>query len=716
MNTRNDILWRVRLVFLFVVVLAVLVFSQAAYTQFAKGAYYKKIALTRDVDTFDVASIRGNILASDGSLLAVSVPIYELRIDAAADIYNPKNKLHIDYQNKVANTAQGLANIFGNQSAADFMNMLTTARQQKSRYKMLKDKVTFKQLKLARELPLFRMVRTDKDGKLVRLPGKSPLIIIEESRREFPFKNLAARTIGYVNRNGNTPVLVGLEGSFENELAGTQGKVIKRRISGGVWMPADADNIIDPHNGKDLLTTIDVGLQDVAEDALLISLENHNADYGCVVVMEVSTGKIKAIANLGREPGGGYSERYNYAIGASIEPGSTFKLASVMAGVEKGYFKTTDLVDEHNGEMYYGGKRMTDSEPHNNRLKSISHAFETSSNVGISQAVVQAFKDRPEEYYEQLKKFGLHKATDISVLGEGKPYINNPNEANWSRTVSLPFMSIGYAVKFTPLQMLSFYNAVANNGKLMQPYIIESILEYGKVVTQFEPTVLNQSICSQSTIDAVKPLLEGVVLRGTAKRLQNNACRIGGKTGTAKIFENGTYESGKLRALFVGFFPINNPKYSCIVVVENARQAGTHGAEVSAPVFKAIADRIYASNLSLTEFVTPGDGHKTTLQIKAGNRENTEKTLENLHYGYKSPEDAEWIKPTMQNGDLHLTPTATHTQKVPNVLGMGLQDALYLMQSRGIRATVSGKGKVVSQSVPAGTQLNQAQSIALRLN
>jgi cell division protein FtsI (penicillin-binding protein 3) len=713
MNTRKDILWRVRLVFLLIVLLSVCVFGKAIHTQIFKGAYYQKIADRRDVDTCEITSIRGNILAADGSLMAVSVPMYELYFDAHADVYNKKNKRHIHYENAAQNTATGLANIFGNQSATDYMRMLTTARQENNRYKSLKKQVNYKQLKLVKNLPLFKMMTNGK-----RLNGKSPLIVVEQSRRAYPFGNLAARTIGYVNKQPSAAgVFVGLEGNFDNELSGTRGIVIKRRLSGGAWMPADG-NIIDPNDGKDILTTIDVALQDVAQNALMNAMTKHNADYGCVIVMEVATGKIKAIANLGSTGSGTYAEKYNYAIGASIEPGSTFKLASVMAGLEKNYFKITDQIDLHNGSMYYGNSRMTDAKQHNERMQTIAHAFEKSSNVGISQAVWKGFKNNQNEFFEQLQQFHLHEPTGIEIAGETNPQIRNPADIGknaWNNKVSLPFQSIGYSVQLTPLQILRFYNAIANNGKMMKPYIVDAILEYGKVTTQYSPTVIDASICSQSTIDAAKILLEGVVLRGTAQALKNNACRIGGKTGTAQIYQNNSYNKEALRAMFAGFFPIDNPKYSCIVMVENARQAGTHGAEVSAPVFKAIADRIYATNLSLTENTKPASTYKTRIQIKAGNRSNTERTLENMHYAYTTTDDAEWITPTMTDNKLQLNRTAATTTKVPNVQGMGLQDALYLMETRGIRTTASGKGKVATQSVAAGTNITKVRHVHLVL-
>ncbi|MCK4639399.1 MAG: penicillin-binding protein 2, partial [Bacteroidales bacterium] len=423
--------------------------------------------------------------------------------------------------------------------------------------------------------------------------------MIPKTIRKMPFKELAKRTIGYENKKEN--LFVGLEGAYSEYLEGKKGKQLRQRICNGDWKPIQDENEIEPQNGKDIITTIDINIQDVAENALLEHLKEHKAFQGCAILMEVETGYIKAIANLQYDSSDNkYKESYNYAFAENVEPGSTFKLASMIAVIEDRKVNLSDTIDTGDGWIVYYNRTMRDAYKIRDGKITCREAFEKSSNVGVSMIIWDAYKKNPEKFVEHLYDMSLNKPLGIEFQGEGHPFIKHPKDKKIWYGTTLPWMSVGYEISLTPLQILTFYNAVANGGKMVKPMFVKEIRQTGKTIKTFKPVVINKSICSKRTIDTVQSLLEGVVERGTAKSLNNSIYKIAGKTGTAQIAnKNKGYNKGFYNASFVGYFPADDPKYSCIVVVNKPSGGKYYGSSVAAPVFKEIADKVYATQLDI---------------------------------------------------------------------------------------------------------------------
>jgi cell division protein FtsI (penicillin-binding protein 3) len=476
---------------------------------------------------------------------------------------------------------------------------------------------------------------------------------------------------------------------------------------------------IEPRDGNDITTTLDINIQDVTEAALLRALERHNADHGCAIVMEVATGQIKAIANLGRDgEDGPFYEKYNYAIGESAEPGSTFKLASMMVALERGDVKLTDSVDLEKGTFRFYDRIMRDSEKHNYNNMSVADLFAISSNVGISKIINELYGSSPSVFIDGVKKLGLDRPTGIEITGEGQPVIKDPKAKGWSG-VTLPWMSVGYELRLTPLQTLAFYNAVANNGQWMKPYLVQEIRNYGEVVTRYKPEVLENRIASKSTIEQAQALLSLVVEKGTGKNLQGKEYTAAGKTGTALIADNSAGYKGKIkyRASFAGYFPADAPKYSVIVVVANPTMGVYYGGSVAGPVFKEIADKVYASHINpYLEAPDQSEQQRPQLVLKNGRWDETELVLRKLQQSYQGKIESEWVRAQAADSLLQLSELNISNQLVPQVTGMGLKDALFLLENAGLRVIPVGKGKVVRQSLKAGTRHQKNQQIVIELS
>jgi cell division protein FtsI (penicillin-binding protein 3) len=685
MDVKKDILWRVYSVYFFICLFGAAIIFQTVRIQFVEGAHWRKMADSTTTDYRTIEAVRGNIYAEDGSLLATSLPIYEVRMDVNAEtltesIFN-KNLDSLCYH---------LSELFQNKPAKEYKKALRAARRNGDRYFLLHREVSFNELKVLRTFPMFRMGRY-----------KGGLITIQKSRRERPFQLLASRTIGY-ERAGQP---VGLEGAFNAYLMGISGKRLSRKLSGGNWMPVNPDNDeneIEPQDGNDLMSTIDINIQDVAEHSLYTQLALHNADHGCVVLMEVSTGAIKAIANLGRDAEGTYSEKYNYAVGESTEPGSTFKLASLVCAIEDGYVDITDSVNTTGGNTKFYDRVMKDSHEGGFGKITIQRAFEVSSNVGISKVIYQNYAKQPQKFVDHLVKMHLGQPLGLQIPGEADPIIKSTKDKYWYGT-TLPWMSIGYEVQMTPLQILSFYNAIANNGKIVKPMFVTEVQKKGKCIKAFKPVIENEVICSQATITKVKQMLEGVVERGTATNLKNDLYKIAGKTGTAQIADgNSSYKTSKMRyqASFVGYFPAENPKYSCIVVVNEPSNGIYYANVVAAPVFKDIADKVFAARLDMHKDIDQEAPTLVTAPIaKTGIRK--EKALEvfcpSLTDNYQE-EEKKWKE-----------------DEIPDVKGMGLQDAIFLLENKGIQVKVIGKGTIARQSLEAGSNYEKGVEMVLEL-
>lgn len=698
MSVKRDIVWRIYISFSLIAVLGLGIIVQAVRIQTVQGAYYRDLADSLTTSYRSIEAIRGNIYAIDGSLLATSVPIYDVRLDTRVD-----GLTDAIFEQKVDSLATGLSRMFGDLSPREYARKIREARRAGKRNLLLRRNIDYQQLQAMKELPILNLGRY-----------KGGMVVEQKTKREMPFRHLARRTIGYA-MSGVSPV--GLEGAFDAELAGIGGKRLMQKIAGGVWIPINDRDEIEPRHGRDIVSTIDVNIQDVTEAALLRSLERHGADYGCAVVMEVATGQIKAIANLGRdEVDGVYYEKYNYAVGESVEPGSTFKLASMMVALERGDIKLTDSVDLEQGRFQFYDRIMRDSEKHDYRNMSVADLFAISSNVGVSRIINELYGRKPEVFVDGIHALGMGASTDIEIKGEGASQIKNPDEKGWSG-VTLPWMSVGYEVRVTPLQMLCFYNAIANDGKMMKPYLVHQISEYGEPVRSFEPQVLKSNIASRSTITQAQQLLERVVEMGTAKHLQGKAYKAAGKTGTTQVADNssGYRQSAKYRASFAGYFPADAPKYSVMVMISNPTRGVYYGGYVAGPVFKEIADKVYASHINPYLIAEAQSTSKPAwIYMKNGHRAESETVLQHFDINYSGAAEADWMR-TSGTDTLLLADLNLPAQKVPNVVGMGLKDALYVLENEGLRVVPQGRGRVVRQSLTAGSVHQKQQEIIIEL-
>ncbi|HET6245580.1 MAG: transpeptidase family protein [Bacteroidetes bacterium] len=698
MEAKKGIILRVYLVYLVFALFGLAIIARAFAIQFWEGEHWKMQSENQTLDYREIEAVRGNIFAADGSLLATSIPNYEIRMDMKVGSQEV-------FSEKVDSLAFCLSSLFNDKSANEYKKQLVSAKKAGDRYHLIRRNVNYNQLKKIRNFPICRL------GKY-----KGGFIYLQKNVRERPFQVLAARTIGYA-REGVNPV--GLEGAYTKELGGVGGKRLMQKIAGGVWMPVNDDTELEPEDGSDLVTTLDINIQDVAEYALLTQLIKHNAAHGCVVLMEVSTGHIKAIANLSKTTEGSYYENYNYAIGASTEPGSTFKLATLMAAMEDGLIKPTDSVDTEDGSMKFYDRVMYDSHKGGYGKITVQRAFEVSTNVGVSKLINSSYAKNPQKFIDRLNSMNLNNQLNLEIPGEGKPKIKNANDPGWSG-VSLPWMSIGYETRLTPTQILTFYNAVANNGKMVKPMFVKEIKQRGKVVKRFKTEILNDAICSKKTIDNAQRMLEGVVENGTAINLKNASYKIAGKTGTAQIANDKYGYKGKLshQASFVGYFPADKPKYSCIVVVNAPSNNVYYGNLVAGPIFKEIADKVYATNLDIHKPIDfePHLAKTSVPYSKHGYYNDLKKVFETLQIALDNKaQTKEWVRTSTTEKHVEIYDINYTSGLTPNVIGMGLQDASYLLENKGYSVRVTGRGMVKRQSVPAGTRIEKGNIILLEL-
>ncbi|PCJ89033.1 MAG: cell division protein [Flavobacteriales bacterium] len=703
MDPKKDILWRIYLVYFIVCLFGIAILTKAVTIQFVEGDKWRSKAENLTTRYHNIEAARGNIYAADGSLLATSIPIYEVRMDL-----NTEAMTDALFNENVDSLAICLSAIFREKSPEKYKRELLKARKDGNRFHLIKRKVRFNQLKEMKNFPLFRLGRY-----------KGGFIYLQQNKRQRPFRVLAARTIGY-DRIGIQPV--GLEGAYGRELKGVSGKRLMQKIAGGVWMPINDANEIDPKDGNDLYTAIDINIQDVAEYALLKQLQVHDAHHGCVVLMEVQTGEIKAIANLQKDEDGDYYEYYNYAVGESTEPGSTFKLASLMAAIEDGLVDLDDSVDTEDGTTQYYDEIMRDSHKGGFGKITVKRAFEVSSNVGISKIVWQSYSDNPQKFVDRLYKMNLNKPLGIEIAGEGKPYIKNAKDTLWSG-ITLPWMSIGYEVQLTPLQILTFYNAVANDGKMVKPKFVKEIRDKRNVIKKIDTEVIDDAICSEETISKAQKMLEGVVENGTAQNLKAASYKVAGKTGTAQIANaNYGYKYDKkisYQASFVGYFPADNPKYSCIVVVNAPSKDVYYGNLVAGPIFKEVADKVYATSIEIHDELQPQQFASATAipYSKNGYKRDLQKVLADLQMPLNDQSaESDWVVTITEADKVHIKPKKIYQNTIPNVAGMAVQDAVYLLENMGMQVKIRGKGTVKSQSVTAGSAVQKGQKIVLELS
>lgn len=700
MNIRTDILLRVYIAFGIIVLLAFAVLLKLFHLQFAQGDKWRAMADSLSTRFANVEAARGNIYSIDGSLLATSVPEYELRMDLLAGGLQDDEVFY----SKVDSLAGKLSKYFGDKSTRQYSSMLRKARRNRARYQLIKRKVSHQELKVIRQFPIFNMGRY-----------KGGLIAVQKNKRIKPFNYLAARTIGYKNQNVQP---VGLEGAYGGYIDGESGKRLMQRIAGGVWMPVNQEIEIAPKDGADIISTIDINMQDVAQRALEKQLIKSDADNGCVILMEVQTGEIRAIANYTKVEDGGYEEKFNYAIAQSAEPGSTFKLASYMVAMDAGKFGMHDLVDTEGGKYKVFRHTIRDSHEGGYGVIPMKEAFEVSSNVGIVKMIYRYYKENPAAFTEKLHGLHLNEVMGLQIPGEGKPLIKTPESRSWSG-LSLPQMAYGYELKMTPLQMLAFYNSVANNGKMIAPIFVNEVRKLGNTVETFQARVINEQVCSAETLADLKEMLEGVVIQGTGKNLNTPLYKIAGKTGTAQVADGAFGYRGKriYQTSFCGYFPADAPKYSMIVMIQNPKKGSYYAADVSGPVFREVADKVFASDLKINTSIQQEQfvGNTKMPVSKSGYRKATQTVYKTFGIKTLLASNAEYVN-TIDTNNAVLVKEVKHAEGyVPDVTGMGLKDALFLLGNSGLKPIVKGSGEVVRQSLKPGLRVGKGYPVVLEL-
>jgi cell division protein FtsI (penicillin-binding protein 3) len=665
--TDKSILTRLYFVAGALVLFAGAVLFKLVSIQFVDGEKYMALAETRTTRMFTIAPNRGNLYSDDGSLLATSVSKYTIRFDAVT-------VSDVDFKENIKPLSDALAKLFG-KTSSHYQQVLRKAKQNKNRYTLVARNLDYSDYIAVKDFPLFK-----------KGPFKGGLIIEQKTKREHPLGKIAERSVGYerIDENGYR-TRVGMEGAFSEYLSGIEGRRLKQKIAKNQWKPIGSDNIVEPKDGYDVYSTIDINIQDIAHHALLKQLEQYKADHGTVIVMETKTGEVKAIANLGSTKDGKYYERLNYAIGESHEPGSTFKLMNLVAALEDKVADTSSVIDTENGSWKLYNHRIKDTKRGGHGKISVAKAFEVSSNVAFAKMIHNGYKDNPEKYVNRLMSMGLHKELGLPVRGEGVPVLRYPGDKGWSG-LSLAQMAYGYEVSMTPLQTLAFYNAIANDGELLKPRLIKEVKEWNKSIKRFDKEVLNPSICSQETVRKVQQILKDVVEKktGTGNGMYSKNFSMAGKTGTTQTnYVSKDRDKYEYISSFAGYFPADNPKYSCIVVIHKPdKSVGYYGADVSGPVFKSVAQKVYATS-PLTDEIDMRDGFDSG--------------LDKAYQGYFAHMQKDYIE-------------------VPNLQGMSGMDAVSILENLGIEVELKGNGKVYRQSISKGTNIKEVKKIVLELS
>lgn len=701
-DSKNDVLWRVFLVYFIVVAVGVLVVLAIVRIQWKDKEELLEKASKRELKVRDEKAHRGNVFSSNGSLLATSVPRYNIFFDPVS----VDKKL---FDAEVAQLADNLSRMLKNKSKQQYISYLKDARAKNRRYVKIANKISVADYKKMQEFPIFR------EGK-----NRGGFIAERSYVRELPYGELAARTIGYVREDSD--VYVGLEGAYNDYLKGKDGKQLVRRINGNFWMPMPSDDNRDPVNGDDIYTSINIEIQDVAENALKKCLIENDALQGCVVLMDVKSGFVEVMASLSyNEKKNKYEEAYNFALRHNVEPGSTFKAITMLTLLEndpnfdierKLNLGTTDYKVFHRRTMR-DSHRVTDDDGN----VTIRSAFEQSSNIAFATLVTEAFEQNPDRFIDLIYKTKINEPLNLDIKGEAKPDIKTTNDKRWSK-LSLPWMSIGYEVMMTPIQILTYYNAIANDGVMVKPQFVKEIRHGNEVKHVFDTIVINERIASENTISTLQELLKGVVENGTAKSMSKLGFSVAGKTGTAQISQGSSgYNKKNYTATFVGYFPADDPKYSCIIVVSNPRGKKYYGGSVSGPVFKEIAEKVYATRLGVTDEVGGYEADCNAFTsasmvyfddfLNYCNNENVA-FVDNV-------QDNKWVSVEQTADNVFVNAVEMEENKVPDVKGMNITDAVYVLESMGWKVKFEGYGKVKSQSVKAGTELRKGSVINLVL-
>jgi len=656
--TKKGILNKLYFVFVFITLFLVAIIVKLTDIQFDEGEKYREMSVHLTLKNDTIFANRGNVFSSDGSLLATSMSQFEIRMD-------PFTVESEEFEKNIRSLSVELSKMLGT-SASQWENKIRTARTNKNRYLLIKRKLGYTDYMKIKSFPIFNL------GMY-----KGGFIAEQSTVRAHPLGKVAARTIGYDDYRGAP----GIEGAYRDYLNGKFGWRLKQKIAKGQWKPINDTNEKEPIDGKDIVTTIDINIQDIAHHSLLRQLEIYEADHGCVVVMETKTGEIKAISNLGKNTNGNYYERLNYAVGESNEPGSAFKVMSMVVALESKVIDTSTMVDTGTGKYIIHGRSISDSHRGGFGKISAARALEVSSNIGFAKLIEENFAQNPEKFINSLRGMHLNEKLGLPIKGEGKPEIPGPGDKKWSKN-ALPSIAYGYNLSLTPLQILTFYNAIANNGEMVKPRFVKEIRSHDKNVESFGKVVIDPAICSKETIDKMHEMLKNVVVRGTGKKLYAENFSMAGKTGTARTeYWKDDWATNRFYiSSFTGYFPAENPKYSCIVVIHKPKaQTGYYGADVSGPVFKDIAQKIYASKSEID---------------KIDNASPHFKSIENDYNTYF----------TISNREI---------DSIPNVKGMPGMDAISLLENLGLKVSYTGNGKVAGQSLNAGEKIIKGSTIIL---
>ncbi|WLD24070.1 penicillin-binding protein [Flavobacterium dauae] len=655
---------RIYFVFFGMLAIGIAIFAKMSIIQFKEGEHWRSKADSLTIKDQIIPANRGNIYSADGSLLATSIPKYTVYFD-------PMSPSRKNFEKYIEPFSDSLAKFIPEKSASEYKSYFRKARSNQKRYIHIATKLSYTQYMKLKSFPLFNL------GKY-----KGGMIVNQVNVREYPMGMIANRTIGYERVNDDKTITrKGIEAAFTDYLTGKEGRRKVQKMSKNLWKPIHDENEIEPQDGYDITTTIDVYIQDIAHHALLSSLEYYEADHGTVVVMETNTGEVKAISNLGKIGDGSYRETINYAVLERQDPGSTFKLASYLALLDDGKADTATIYDTHNGVVTFSNRRVTDSNRRGYGKISLARGFEVSSNTVVTQAVYQAYKDHPKDFTDKLKTFGFNGTLGIDLKGEPASYIPVPGDRNWSK-IALPWMAYGYGILVTPLQTLTLYNAVANNGEMVKPQFVKEIKDVHRTIRTFDKEVINPQIVKPEVIKKMQTVLKNVVLRGTGKRLYSPDFSMAGKTGTAQM-NYGKAKGGMYYASsFVGYFPADNPKYSCIVVIHRPTKHSYYGGDVAGPVFKRIAQKIFTDVPSVNEI------------------KDIESPLPKAVKSYKN-----YYARVKQSGNI-----------MPDVVGLPAMDAVAILENLGLKVQTAGTGKVIRQSVKNGEKITKQQTITLELS
>lgn len=694
--------WRVVLIYVLMLVVGIAIVAKIIIIQTVDREELLESARKADIRIVSVPAVRGNIFSKNGTLLATTIPVFDIHFDPVAV---PQDR----FDREIGALSDSLARMLKTHTKSQFVNMFTKARNNNKRYVKVARKLKMDEYERLKTFPIFK----ERLG--------NGLIADKQLVRERPYGDIAMRVIGYVNYNDTlNPVKVGLEGAYDTCLSGRDGVQMRRRINGGRFIDVPASGNVTPSNGKDIYTSIDAKIQDVAEESLRRCLDENKAQQGCVIMMDVKSGFIEVMASLRyNEKKKKYEESYNFAIAENVEPGSTFKAITMTALLENDpNFNINRVLNlGTTGKMRFHNRIMTDSHVVGEGHPTVKQCFWESSNIAFGYLTTEAFESNPQRFIDLIYKTKINEPLNLDIKGEGKPYIKSTSSKLWSK-VSLPWMSIGYEETVTPITLLTYYNAIANNGRMVKPQFVKEIRRGNEVVKTFDTIVINEKIASDRTIKTLQELLRGVVENGTAKLLKTCAFPVAGKTGTAQIAQNGNYNKKNYTASFVGYFPADDPKYTCIVVISNPMGGKYYGASVSAPVFKEIAEKVYATELGITDETAnyPANADKYTKASMAWYEDVNEYcTMAGVRM-VDAELNSEWVKVSHSvNGGVAMKSVELDDETVPDLTGMNVMDAVYLIESMGWKVSFSGRGLVESQSVKAGTKLEKGKTISLKL-